>query len=82
MPAAHYKERKKKNMNIRYQLVDFPAAVKGCCTKDKYGSYGIYINKNLSKRERKKVYEHELKHIQNGDFDKFDVQEIEMAARG
>ena len=66
--------------NVKTVLADFPEGIKGCCRKEGEASYEIFINENLSKEEQKEVYEHELYHIKNGDFDMFDVQEIELNA--
>lgn len=42
--------------------------------------YTIYIGKNLPYEEQVKAYQHALFHIQNDDFSKMDVQEIESDA--
>ena len=67
-------------LNIKTWLVDMPIEIKGACSKNEDGTYDIFINENISEEEKKKAYAHELKHIENGDFDMFDVQEIEMLA--
>lgn len=40
-------------------------------------SYNVYINSRLSYNGQLEAFKHALKHIQNNDFEKFDVQEIE-----
>ena len=59
-------------------ITDMPVneAVLPC---DVYG-YTIYINAKLSPEGREKAMRHALWHIQNGDFERFDVQEIEEEA--
>ena len=48
--------------------------------KNEDGSYTILINAKLSDQGRIEAYEHALRHIENDDFDKTNVQEIESAA--
>lgn len=43
-------------------------------------SYTIFIDAKLSKEKQKKVFLHEMKHIQENDFEKDNVQEIESKA--
>ena len=44
------------------------------------GGYTIYLNEKLSMAGMKRSYQHALHHIQNGDFYRTDVQEIENQA--
>lgn len=44
------------------------------------GSYTVLINAKLSQDSQLKAYRHALNHINNGDFDKTDVQNIELQA--
>lgn len=48
---------------------------------DADGNFNVYINAALSQDGRIRAYNHELKHIANGDFDKWDVQQIETEVR-
>ena len=41
------------------------------------GSYTIFINDNLHPDKKRSAATHALKHIENGDFDKPDIQRIE-----
>ena len=43
-------------------------------------TYTILINSNLSREQQLEAYEHAMRHIADRDFDKENVQEIEMAA--
>lgn len=65
--------------NIYVYVVDMPTSatemVMPCC-----GGYTIYLNARKSIDERVKAYRHALKHIENNDFEKADVQEIESEA--
>lgn len=42
--------------------------------------YTIYIDRNLDYEHQLAAYNHALRHIQNNDFEKTDVQEIETEA--
>lgn len=53
-----------------------PSAV----TINEDGSFTIFINAQLSHEKQKKCYLHELHHILNNDFERYDVQEIECFA--
>ena len=44
--------------------------------------YTIYIDERLSDERKMKAYQHALNHINNNDWAKNDVQEIEAAAHG
>ena len=63
---------------IYVRCVVMPADVKGFTLPGADG-YNVYINDLLSQEDRIRAYEHELKHIQQGDFGEGDVQEIESA---
>lgn len=56
-------------------LNKFP--VPSAITQNEDGSYTIFISNQLSDEKRMECYMHELKHINNDDFFKDDVQEIE-----
>lgn len=43
-------------------------------------SYTIFIDARLNETEQKKVFLHEMKHIEGNDFEKENVQEIEASA--
>lgn len=42
--------------------------------------YNIYIDEKLDEDSRIKAYHHAMHHIENGDFNRRDVQEIESRA--
>lgn len=42
--------------------------------------YTIYIDVRLDRQQREKAYEHALRHILSGDFERLDAQEIEENA--
>lgn len=65
--------------NIFVYQIPLPNSVKEAVTPCFCG-YTIYINQNLTYEQRQKAFAHALRHIQNGDFDKNDVQAIETQA--
>lgn len=55
--------------DIRIYLCDMPMSIKGYTVlKDEW--FTIVINANLSESARYKAYQHEYRHIMNGDFEK------------
>lgn len=61
-------------------LLDMPHGIWGHCNPNPDGSYTIFINAKLSVEMQRKVYLHELKHIKNNDFEKYNVDKIEYYA--
>lgn len=57
-------------------VVDLPTGVKEAVLKCADG-FTIYISGRLGSEERKEAYDHALRHIQNDDWSKADVQAIE-----
>ena len=51
---------------IFVRLIDME--VPGVTVLDEDGNYNIYINARLSHEQRKRVYKHEMKHINLGHF--------------
>lgn len=51
------------------KMVSLSGRVKGFSTRGIDGDYVIFINQNLSYEQQRKAFEHELKHIMNGDLD-------------
>lgn len=45
-----------------------------------FGGYTVYISEDLTMQQRHNAYQHALKHIRNGDFEKISVQAIESEA--
>ena len=44
------------------------------------GGYTVYINDALWRDEQEEAFKHAIRHIENNDFDRYDVQNIEMEA--
>lgn len=65
---------------INVQLLDMDTKIPEQLVKNSDNSYTIFLNSRLSKESHLKSYYHALKHINNDDFNKEDVQEIEADA--
>ena len=63
-------------------LVDLPSGVNEMVTPCGDGNYTVYLSAKLSSIGQQRAYEHALHHIQNHDFQKADVQQIESEAHG
>lgn len=70
--------------DVSVVLLDFPKRKKvhEAVTENDDGSYTVFIDSRLSSDGQLREYDHALKHIENGDFQKSDVQLIEAAAHG
>lgn len=68
--------------DVNVQLLNFPNSGHEMVIKNEDESYTILINAKLSRDSQIAAYQHALKHIQNGDFDREygDIQEIETTA--
>lgn len=49
-------------------------------TENEDGSFTIFVNNNLCESKRMKAINHAISHIKNRDFEKENVQEIELSA--
>lgn len=49
-------------------------------TENPDGTYTIFLNARMSYERQLEAYQHALEHIQNNDFQKLDVQQIEAIA--
>ena len=62
------------------KVIEANIPINGCsCQWNEFGEYRIFINRELSDREKLEVFVHEMIHIYNGDHDNKDmnIQEIE-----
>lgn len=48
-------------------LVDLPTSVRGLCFHDDNGEEFVVLNSRLTWEQNVKTYDHELKHIENGE---------------
>jgi len=56
-------------MTINTRLIDLPTTIRGLCKKNSDGSFTILLNARLNLEQQQCTYLHEIKHIENGDFD-------------
>lgn len=67
--------------DVNVILMDFPnTKEKELVTPNDDGSYTIFINSRFNYETQLKAYEHAMQHIEAGDFEKENVQEIESIA--
>lgn len=64
-------------MNYRVKMCDLPVSIKAFTITNSDGSYTIFINCKMSYEQQHKSFQHELRHINNYDFERYDVNEIE-----
>lgn len=68
--------------DVNVVLIDFPTKGKEMVVPNEDGSFTILINAKLSHEMRIAAYDHAMKHIENDDFSKANVQQIEADAHG
>ena len=67
-------------LSINTYLLDMDVMIPEHVVKNSDDSYSIFINARLSYERQIQAYRHALKHIYNGDYDKSDVDKIELEA--
>lgn len=70
-------------MSIDYQiqLINFPSSkVHEAVTLNEDGSFTIFIDKRLTWEAQRERFLHVMKHLYGNDFDKANVQKIELEA--
>lgn len=65
--------------NIYVYMVNLPDGINEAVTPCADG-YTIYIDDKLGPEGKEKAYRHAMYHIQNHDFEKYDVNKIEVEA--
>lgn len=69
--------------DVNVSVIDFKGIPgRELVTENEDGSYTILINARLSYQGQLDAYQHAMKHIENDDFRKQDVQKIEAVAHG
>lgn len=64
---------------VRVRYLIMPSGIRGFTIKEDACSYDVYINPNYTHESQMETLEHELAHIENGDFDtEWNVNELEM----
>lgn len=66
--------------DINVQLLNMDTKIPEQLVKNDDDSYTIFLNARLSQESRIKSYMHALRHIEDNDFEKEDVQHIEEKA--
>lgn len=66
--------------DVNCNIINFPNCGNEMVIKNEDGSYTVLINSKLSDKGRVIAYQHALRHIEEDDFNKYDVQEIEYDA--
>ena len=51
------------------RLVNLPTSVRGFCYHDNEGEEYVVLNARLTREQNLKTYDHERKHIDNGELD-------------
>ena len=65
--------------NVNIYVLDLPDGINEMVAPC-LGGYTIYIDDKLSPEGKRKAYDHALYHINNNDFEKSDVNQIEIEA--
>jgi hypothetical protein len=65
-------------MDISLFYLDMPCRIKGFAYELDVNYFIIAINTKLNAEQQQEAYLHELQHIKNGDFDKEDIDTIEL----
>lgn len=66
------------NIDVYIYYVDMPCSISSNIVDNGDGSYTLYLNSRLSYEKNLEGYLHEMKHINNNDFNSFeDIQKIE-----
>jgi hypothetical protein len=60
---------KKISETIYTKLMDMPYGVHGYTKRNLDGSWSIILNVHDDNERRRQAYDHEVSHIQNGDYD-------------
>lgn len=63
--------------NVYIYMQPLPSGLKSFATPCSDG-YTVYIDPRLDREAQLRAYEHELEHIENGDFEKTTPQKIEV----
>lgn len=66
--------------DVQVRLINFPAKGNEVVTKNEDDTYTIFINAKLSQEMQLLAYNHAMKHIERGDFDKDNADKIELDA--
>lgn len=54
--------------DVTTRLINLPTTVRAFTTRDTEGDFNIYLNARMNDIQRLEAYQHEMKHIERGDF--------------
>lgn len=54
--------------DIFLRYISLPSAIKGMAVQDEAGQYNVYLNARLTCEACAETLQHEIQHIENGDF--------------
>ena len=57
-------------LDVNVLLADMPGTIPGYCISNPDMSFTIVLNSRLNYEQQLLAYHHEMKHIENGDYDK------------
>ena len=67
--------------DIQIRILDFPTTkVTETVTQNADGSYTIFLNSRMTQERQLESYLHAMRHITNNDFEKHNVEQIEVEA--
>lgn len=69
-------------IDVYYQTAQLPSRIRAMSVEMPDGSYTVLVNDGLSQMERIESARHEREHIEGGDFERYDADQIERSAHG
>jgi hypothetical protein len=67
--------------DIQIRILDFPTTkVTETVTQNADGSYTIFLNSRMTQERQLESYLHAMRHITNNDFERHNVEQIEVEA--
>ena len=67
-------------LDVNTILIDMDVMIPEQVVENPDGSYSIFLNSRLTHERHIESYAHAMRHITNGDFEKQDVNQIELEA--
>ena len=67
-------------MEVNTILIDMDVMIPEQVVENPDGSYSIFLNSRLTHEQHIESYAHAMRHIKNWDFEKQDVNQIELEA--
>ncbi|MCH5271613.1 MAG: hypothetical protein J1E83_12830 [Lachnospiraceae bacterium] len=67
-------------LDVNTKVINMDVLIPEQIVKNKDDSYTIFLNARLSREKQLEAYLHALQHIEDGDFEKEDVDYVELSA--